>query len=139
MRAVSAADSAIGGDAGRAGLAAAGGQRRAAGVNLQVSGIYSGQVGSAGGVLARGRGGGEDAGQPARAAWMAAVLSWASAVSAVCRQIASYVLAWDWSQPMASFPVLKVVSQVSRGWYHTAQQNLKSQVKKVLPPYGDNT
>jgi hypothetical protein len=50
------------GDAGRAGLAAAGGQWRAAGVNLQVSGIYSGQVRSAGGVLARGRGGGEDAG-----------------------------------------------------------------------------
>ena len=48
--------------------------------------------------------------QPARAAWMAAVLSWASAVSAVCRQIASYALAWDWSQPRASFPVLKVVS-----------------------------
>jgi hypothetical protein len=42
--------------------------------------------------------------------WMAAVLSWASAVSAVCRQIASYVLAWDWSQPSTSFPVLNVSS-----------------------------
>ena len=35
---------------------------------------------------------------------MAAVLSWASAVSAVCRQIASYVLAWDWSQAEGVLP-----------------------------------
>ena len=41
---------------------------------------------------------------------MAAVLSWARAVRAVCRQIASQVRAWDWSQPRASFPVLKVSS-----------------------------
>jgi len=41
---------------------------------------------------------------------MAAVLSWARAVSAVCRQIASYVLAWEVSQPGVSFPVLKVSS-----------------------------
>ena len=47
---------------------------------------------------------------PASAAWMAAVRSWARAVRAVCRQIASYVLAWDWSQPRVSFPVRKVVS-----------------------------
>ena len=50
----------------------------------------------------------------ARAAWMAAVRSWARAVSAVCRQIASYVLAWDWSQPRASFAVLNVVSTGQR-------------------------
>jgi len=37
---------------------------------------------------------------------MAAVLSWARAVSAVCLLIASQVRAWDWSQPSASFPVL---------------------------------
>ena len=49
------------GDAGAGRLAAAGGQRRTAGVNLQVSGIYNGRVRRAGGVLARGRGGGEDA------------------------------------------------------------------------------
>ncbi len=47
---------------------------------------------------------------PARAAWMAAVRSWARAVSVVCLQIASYVLAWDWSQARVSFPVRKVVS-----------------------------
>src|SRR5216683_369410 len=51
---------------------------------------------------------------PARAAWMAAVLSWARAVSAVCLQIAFQVRAWDWSQPRASFPVLKVVSTGQR-------------------------
>ncbi len=44
------------------------------------------------------------------AAWMAAVLSWARAVRAVCLLIAFQVRAWDWSQPRASFPVLKVVS-----------------------------
>jgi len=47
---------------------------------------------------------------PARAARMAAVLSWARAVRAVCRQIASYVLAWEVSQPKTSLPVLKVSS-----------------------------
>jgi hypothetical protein len=62
MRAVSAADSAIGGMPGGQGWPPRAGQRRAAGVNLQVIGIYSGQVRSAGGVLARGRGGAEDAG-----------------------------------------------------------------------------
>jgi hypothetical protein len=36
------------------------------------------------------------------AARMAAVLSWASVVRAVCRQIASQVLAWDWSQARVS-------------------------------------
>src|SRR6266851_1718520 len=51
---------------------------------------------------------------PARAAWMAAVLSWARAVSTVCLQIAFQVRAWDWSQPRASFPVLKVVSTGQR-------------------------
>src|SRR5208337_3714062 len=48
------------GDAGRAGLAAAGGQRRGSDVDLQVSGIYGGLIRRARGVLARGRGGGED-------------------------------------------------------------------------------
>ena len=38
------------------------------------------------------------------AARTAAVLSWASAVSAVCRQMRLYVLAWDWSRPGTSFP-----------------------------------
>ncbi len=33
---------------------------------------------------------------------MAAVLIWARAVRAVCRQIASYVLAWEVSQPRVS-------------------------------------
>jgi hypothetical protein len=47
---------------------------------------------------------------PVRAARTAAFLSWASAVRTVCRQIASQVRAWHWSQPKASFPVLKVVS-----------------------------
>jgi len=37
-------------------------------------------------------------------------LSWARAVRVVCRLRASQVSAWDWSQPKASFPVLKVVS-----------------------------
>jgi hypothetical protein len=50
------------------------------------------------------------AAEPLRAARMAAVLSWASAVRTVCRQIASQVLAWHWSQPRASFPVLNVIS-----------------------------
>ena len=45
---------------------------------------------------------------------MAAVLSWARAVRAVCRQIASYVLAWEVSQPRVSFPVLKVSSAGQR-------------------------
>ena len=40
---------------------------------------------------------------PASAAWTAAGRSWARAVSAVCRHSASQVLAWDWSQPRASF------------------------------------
>src|SRR6266851_405138 len=48
------------GDAGRAGLAAAGGQRRGSGVDLKVSGIYGGLIRRVRGVLARGRGGGDD-------------------------------------------------------------------------------
>ncbi len=47
---------------------------------------------------------------PARADWTAAARSWARAVRAVCLLIAFQVRAWDWSQPNASFPVLKVVS-----------------------------
>ena len=47
---------------------------------------------------------------PVIAARMAAVLSWARAVRAVCRQIASQVRARDWSQARVSFPVLKVSS-----------------------------
>jgi len=47
---------------------------------------------------------------PARADWMAMALTWARAVRAVCRLIAAQVLAWDWSQPYASFPVLNVIS-----------------------------
>jgi hypothetical protein len=41
---------------------------------------------------------------------IAACRSCARAVRAVCRQIASYVLAWEVSQPRVSFPVLKVSS-----------------------------
>ena len=97
------------GDAGRAGLAAAGGQRRVAGVELQVSGAGGGSLTAAGALRAAGGAAGR-ALAPASAAWTAAVRSWARAVSAVCRQIASQVLAWDWSQPRASFPVLNVTS-----------------------------
>gem|GEM_PF-2480943 len=50
------------------------------------------------------------AAEPLRAARMAAVLSWASAVRTVWRQIASQVRAWEVSQPRVSFPVLKVSS-----------------------------
>src|ERR1700691_2393080 len=56
-------------------------------------------AGAAGGVMT-----------PVIAARTAAVLSCARAVRAVCRQIASYALAWDWSQARVSFPVLKVSS-----------------------------
>src|SRR6266481_6253418 len=72
------------GDAGRAGLAADGGQRRGSGVDLQVigaGGLADGGRGVAGGAAGR-------TSAPASAAWMAAVRSWASAVSAVCRLIA---------------------------------------------------
>jgi hypothetical protein len=31
------------------------------------------------------------------------------------------------------------MAQVSLGWQEKAKQNLKSQVKKVLPPVGGNT
>jgi hypothetical protein len=47
---------------------------------------------------------------PVSAPRMAAARSWARAVRAVCLLIAFQVRAWDWSQPRASFPVLKVVS-----------------------------
>ena len=43
---------------------------------------------------------------------MAAPRSWASAVKAVCRQVASQVLAWDWYQARTSFPVLNLSSIV---------------------------
>ena len=52
MRAVSATDSLIGRDAGRAGLAAAGGQRRVAGGDLQVSGADGGSLDGRRGVVA---------------------------------------------------------------------------------------
>lgn len=47
---------------------------------------------------------------PVMVARTAAFLSWARAVRAVCLLMAFQVRAWGWSQPKASFPVLKVVS-----------------------------
>jgi hypothetical protein len=45
---------------------------------------------------------------PSRLLRMAAWRSWATAARAVCRQIPSQNLTWDWSQPRTSFPVLNV-------------------------------
>src|SRR6266496_3692136 len=97
-------------DAGRAGLAARAGSG-ASPVEHSRSAVPSAGSLMAGSLTAAGAAGGA-AGRlaPASADWMAAVRSWARAVSAVCRQIASYFLAWHWSQPRVSFPVLKVVS-----------------------------
>ncbi len=72
-------------DVRRARLAAAGGPGRAEEVEVQVIGAGGALAGSARGA----RGGGEDGGRGDRGG-TAAVLSWASAVRAVCRQIASF-------------------------------------------------
>jgi hypothetical protein len=69
---------------------------------------------TAGAVLSRVVAAGGRMAVPVIAARMAAVLSWARAVRAVCRQIASQVRAWDWSQPRVSFPVLNVSSAGQR-------------------------
>ena len=65
---------------------------------------------AAGAVFSRAAAAGGRMAVPVIAARTAAVLSWARAVRTVCRQIASQVLAWDWSQPRVSFPVLNVSS-----------------------------
>ena len=94
------------GDAGRAGLAARTGSG-APPVQNRRSACWRRFAG--GGVACCAAGGARQGGAVERGR-TAAVRSWARAVRAVCRQIASQVLAWDWSQPRASFPVLNVVS-----------------------------
>jgi hypothetical protein len=81
------------GDAGRAGLPAAGGDGGVAEGDLQVSVADAGVVCRGTGVLADGGEG--DAAESALR--MAAARSWARAASAVCRQIAFQVRAWVWS------------------------------------------
>ena len=109
MRAVSAADSAIGGMPGGQGCPAVAGTGASPVENRRSASVTAGGCGSR-------RLSGTDSGAggrttaPDRADWTAMALSWARAVRAVCRQRASQVQAWDWSQPRASFPVLKVVS-----------------------------
>ena len=80
-----ASDSSIGGMSGGQGWAAAGGPGRADEVEVQVIGAGGALAGSARGA----RGGGEDGGRGDRGG-TAAVLSWASAVRAVSRQITSF-------------------------------------------------
>jgi hypothetical protein len=92
---------------GRAGLAGVCGDGRVAERYAQVSVVGAG-VGVAGAGV---RGcGGWLVDQAAQGVAMAAWRSWASAVKAVCRQTASQVRAWHWSQPSASLPVLSVSS-----------------------------
>ena len=97
----------------RAGLAGVGGDGRVAEGDAQVSVVHvSVGVAVAGCALALSAGGRSI--RPHRALRMAAWRSWASAASAVCRQAASQVLTWDWSQPSTSFPVLNVSSTGQR-------------------------
>ena len=60
-------------------------------------------------------GGGGRVMSPHSALRMAVSRSWASAARAVCREIASQVRAWHWSQPSVSFPVLNVCSRAICG------------------------
>jgi len=98
-------------DSAGARLAAAGGHRRVAEGDHQVSVVSVTVVavilGRAGTLAA---GGGGRVISPCRAPRMAMWRSWARAARAVCRQVASQVRAWHWSQPSTSFPVLNVSS-----------------------------
>ena len=110
MRPVSAADSAIGAMCGGHGWPPWSGSGAVPVQNCRSGPSAGGSpaTGSQAGSGAAGAGG--RTAVPVSAAWIAAVRSWARAVSAVCLLIACQVLAWHWSQPRASFPVLKVIS-----------------------------
>ena len=109
IRQASAGDRAIGGMPGGQGCPAVAGTGASPVENRKSASVTAGGCGSR-------RLSGTDSGAggrttaPDREDWMAMALTWASAVRAVCRQRASQVSAWHWSQPNASFPVLKVVS-----------------------------
>ena len=98
-------------DSAGARLAAAGGHRRVAEGDHQVSVVNVTVVavilGGAGTLAAGGGGKGYLAVQGAADSDVAEL---GEAARAVCRQIPSHVLTWDWSQPSTSFPVLNVSS-----------------------------
>ena len=116
MRAVSAADSSIGGIRGGQGWAPRSGSGAVPVQNCRSapSAGSSSATGSQAGGGAAGAGG--RTAVPVSAAWIAAVRSWARAVSAVCLLIACQFLAWLWSQPAMVMKYVRVA-----GWPSGAQ------------------
>ena len=100
MRAVSVTDSSMGAMSGGHGWPADPGTGAPPGQNCSSASLAEGPLAAAA-VSGQAAGAAGRVMVPAIAARTAAVLSWARAVRAVCRQIAPKVLAWDWSQPKA--------------------------------------
>jgi hypothetical protein len=110
MRAVSAADSAIGAMCGGHGWPPWSGSGAVPVQNCRSAPSAGGSpaTGSQAGGGAAGAGG--RTAVPVSAARRALARIWARAVRRVCRFWAFQVRAWDWSQPNVSFPLLKLVS-----------------------------